>query len=230
MPFCKKCGTQFEAETAFCGNCGNAVGVTATPGMKAPSIPPREPVSDAHEKKTPSLLEQFTSSWKIRVVVIVLTLVGVGIHYSYTQHRRQALIETVRNSHPPEFSKITYGQALESNFKNYTWTTFKNPDKSITVGFVGYQTFQDALGNLDHPDFSSCLKRTFCQPIVKRISDSCIPPGATGEPSQQQQSCFNNGVVSNANTLIPVHLLFAANDQDGSVSLIKTDVVPDQIQ
>lgn len=232
MAFCTKCGTQFEVGTAFCGNCGAAVAATATAtqDMKAPDIPQQEPASGSSEMKTPSLLERFTSSWKIRVGAIALTLIGVGIHYSYTQHHRQALIETVRNSHMPEFSNVTIGQSLESNFKNYNWTTFKNPDKSITVGFVGYQTFQDALGNLDHPDFLSCLKRTYCKPIVKQISDTCIPAGATGEPSQQQQSCFNNGVVSNANTLIPVHLLFAANDQDGSVSIIKNDLAPDQTQ
>lgn len=230
MAFCTKCGTQFEAGTAFCCNCGAALAAIATPLMKAPNIPQQEPVSGASEKKTTSLLERFTSSWKIRAAVIVLTLVGVGIHYSYTRHHRQALIDTVRNFHMPEFPNVTVGQSLESNFKNHSWTTFKNPDKSMTVGFVGYQTFQDALGNLDHPDFASCLKRSYCQPIVKKISDTCIPTGATGEPSQQQQSCFDNGVVNNANTLIPVHLLFAANDQDGSVSLIKTDLVPDQIR
>lgn len=230
MAFCTKCGTQLDAGTAFCGNCGAAAAAIATPGMSAPNVPQQEPVSVAAEKKTPPLLERFTSSWKIRVVLIVLTLVGIGIHYSYTQHRRQTLIDTVRNSHVPEFPNVTVGQTLESNFKNDEWTTFKNPDKSITVGFVGYQTFQDALGSLDHPDFASCLKRTYCQQIVKKISDSCIPTGATGEPSQQQQSCFNNSVVNNANTLIPVHLLFSVNDQDGSVSLIKNDLTPNQIQ
>ena len=232
MAFCTKCGTQFEAGTAFCGNCGATVTATGTLDAKAPNIPQQEPASGSPGIKTTSLVERITSSWKIRTGVIVLTLVGVGIHYFYTQHHRQALIDTVRNSHMPDspFPNVTVGQSLETTFKNYSWTTFKNPDKSITVGFVGYQTFQDALGNLDHPDFLSCLKRTYCKPIVKKISDNCIPAGATGEPSQQQQSCFNNGVVNSANTLIPVHLLFAANDQDGSVSLIKTDLVPDQTQ
>jgi len=84
MAFCKKCGTQFEAGIVFCGNCGAAVAAIATPDMKAPHIPQQEPASGAPEKKTTSLLERFTSSWKIMVAVIVLTLVGVGINYSYT--------------------------------------------------------------------------------------------------------------------------------------------------
>jgi hypothetical protein len=50
MAFCTKCGTRFEAGTAFCGNCGTAVAATATPDMESPGSQQsgREiPVSDA---------------------------------------------------------------------------------------------------------------------------------------------------------------------------------------
>lgn len=55
MPFCTKCGTRFEAGTAFCGNCGNAVAATATPDMESPvnQQSSREvPVSDAPAPST----------------------------------------------------------------------------------------------------------------------------------------------------------------------------------
>lgn len=35
MAFCTKCGTQFEAGTAFCGNCGAAVAAKPTPDKKS---------------------------------------------------------------------------------------------------------------------------------------------------------------------------------------------------
>jgi hypothetical protein len=38
MAFCKKCGTQFEAGIAFCGNCGSSIAAAATLGMKSPAI------------------------------------------------------------------------------------------------------------------------------------------------------------------------------------------------
>lgn len=227
MAFCTKCGTQFEAGTAFCGNCGAAV---AAPGMKAPNISQQAPASSVPEKKTTSLLERFTSSWMIRVLVIVLTLAGVGIHYFYTQHHRRALIDTVRNSHTPEFPNATVGQSLETTFKNYSWTTFKNPDKSITVGFVGYQTFQDALGGPGNPDMPKCAQRDACRPILKKITDACVSSDQSESSFREQVSCVHDGIENSANTLIPVHFLFAANDQDGSVSLIKTDLLPDQTQ
>lgn len=173
---------------------------------------------------TISSFERFATSCKTGALVIALALVGVGIHYSYTQHHRQALISTVRGAHVPEFPNLTIGQALEGNFQNYEWTTFKNPDKSITVGFVGYETFKSAMGP-GNQDMTSCIKRhSTCFPILKKISDACSTFSGFEE---EEASCVRVGLANNANTLIPVHFQFAVNDQDGSVSLIKTDIVSD---
>ena len=38
MPFCKKCGTEVNEDTAFCGNCGTPISSTAQ--ADPPSVPP----------------------------------------------------------------------------------------------------------------------------------------------------------------------------------------------
>ena len=251
--FCGNCGTQVavtpatqfkdasqaipaEASTASSTNNEMPLALPTEPKARLAYQGPGTQKSESpqnsdspHTNESLVSFAKFISSWKVRVAAIALTLVGIGIHYAYTQHQRQALIQTVRNSHVPDFS-ITMGQFLESKFQNYNWSTYRNPDKSITVAFTGYQTFQDAMGGPGNPDMVKCLERDACSPIIKKISDSCVPPGDNqqGDPSPEQIRCVHDGIANNANTLIPVNFLFAVDEHDASVSLRKTDLVPEK--
>lgn len=61
MAFCTKCGTQFEAGTAFCGNCGTAVAIAAIPGttsLDGQSSGREVPVSDTPALSTTTAARQ----------------------------------------------------------------------------------------------------------------------------------------------------------------------------
>ena len=66
MPFCPKCGTEYQAGTKFCGKCGeNVDGASAAtiPGAGTTSIPAGTPaVAPAPVKQGPGFFEKLTDT------------------------------------------------------------------------------------------------------------------------------------------------------------------------
>jgi hypothetical protein len=69
MAFCTKCGTQYEAGTAFCGDCGTSVATTATVqpflSSAAPQARPADDLTTAEMKFIGKNYDYFNRKWKI---------------------------------------------------------------------------------------------------------------------------------------------------------------------
>lgn len=69
MAFCTKCGTQYEAGTAFCGDCGASVAATATVqpflSSAAPQARPADDLTTAETKFIGKNYDYYIRKWKI---------------------------------------------------------------------------------------------------------------------------------------------------------------------
>jgi len=124
MVFCSKCGTQFEAGKAFCGNCGAAVAAGATPDMKTPSNDHELPLTMQPSPKAPKV---YKSYWYITVPITLLLLLAWHNRSSVAEYLHiSALIGSPLDSEAKaEGKKVFDGKVNKCGDKYYVWNGSK---------------------------------------------------------------------------------------------------------
>jgi hypothetical protein len=200
MAFCTKCGAQFEAGTAFCGNCGTAVAV-------APATQPSS--SKGAPQKTTVFL----------IALAALVIAGF-LAFFFIKHSSYSAINTVRDGYLDYNRTTTVGNALKHAFLNGSWRTFTANNGATVVEFDGKAAFSQ-LYRAEEGNAELCQATKPCMDLFNRLVDSCREP-ETSSNYQNQNDCLDDKVKQSASTQIPIAIQFTINN-DKTFQLAATD-------
>jgi hypothetical protein len=223
MAFCTRCGTQFEAGTFFCGDCGSSVAAAATLVMKSPAIQHlgwEAPAPVALAKSTFAVMcEAGKSSTKpalirdtIRVVpiIVIATFFFLNIVSSYAQsqsapqtrsgmEQSTRILNSLRNARLEIDKSTTFDQAVERTFPHGAWKSFIAGSKGlIIVEFDSTWTLSKFVSTIG---MAGCKENSGCSSTILKIGDYC--------DKHPSKSCIQTQLDQNAKESIPVALMFA---------------------
>jgi len=141
MAFCKKCGTQFEAEGAFCGNCGTPVAAGATSGMKSPGIDHELPLTVHPSPKAPKV---YKSYWYLTVPIILLLLLAWHNRSSIAGHITALTGSPLDSEAKTEATKVFDAEVSKCGDKYYTWGGVLGHHRDIVIEMTEKPRFATA--------------------------------------------------------------------------------------
>jgi hypothetical protein len=277
MAFCTKCGTRFEAGTAFCGNCGSSVAVAATPGTKSPAIqhlgcevaapvaPAKSTFAVMREAGKASIKPALIRAAILVVPIIVVATLFIIYHKIDFHHAATAsttasdnatanqptstandlntvgspaqsqsapqtygptaqstrILNSLRSSRLEIDKSITFDQAVERAFPNGAWKSLIAGSKGlIVVEFDATWTFSKFVDTIG---MAGCNANSGCASTILKIGDYC-----DRHPSK---SCTQTQLDQNANTSIPVTLMFGfdANTEKATESKNNLGITDEQL-
>jgi hypothetical protein len=201
MAFCTKCGTPFEAETTFCGNCGSSVAA-------APAIQPSLSEDAPQRKKT------------IFLIALSVLVVAGFLAFFFIKHSSYSAINTVRDGYLDYNRTTTVGNALKHAFLNGSWRTFTANDGATVVEFDGKAAFSQLYRAKDM-NAVLCQATKPCMDLFNHLVDSCKEP-ETSSNYQNQNACLDDKVEQAASTQIPIAIQFTINN-DKTFQIAATD-------
>lgn len=190
MAFCTKCGAQFEAGTAFCGNCGTAV--AATPAIQ-PTLS-----EDTPQKKTTIFL----------IALAVLVIAGFLIFF--IKHSSYSAINTVRDGYLDYNRTTTVGKALDHAFQQGKWKTFRADNGATIVEYDAKASFSQ-LYRVQDASAGLCQIDKHCQEVLDHLFSYCKSEEALSKyPSEDD--CVTNGLELAKPMQFPVAIQFSINN------------------